>query len=409
MGFIKNLRDLRRKEKLEVAVKEYFEVFNGYSPAFSTFEGGIYEMELTRAAVHSFANHCSKLKPVVNGSRNEAIQRMLQTNPNYLMDAKKYLYRIATVLETDNTAIIVPLYDKNGGITGFYPLDTKKCMLVTDDNGHRFIKYQFDAGLYGACELERVGRLTKFQKSDELFGENNAAFRPTLELINAQNQGIVEGVKNSAAIRFLAKLANTLKPEDVEKERERFAKTNLGASNNGGVLLIDQKYESAQQINSTPYTVSDAQLKVIQDSVYNYFGTNEAILQNKYTSDQWNAYYEGKIEPFAIESSLVHSNMIFSDRERAVGNEVIFTANRLQYLSGSEKLNIVTQLFDRGFITHNEGLEIFNMAPVEGGDKRYIRKEYIETENLSNETGNGETGQAVQPQGKEGEDDNANE
>ena len=106
-------------------------------------------------------------------------------------------------------------------------------------------------------------------------------------------------------------------------------------------------------------------------------------MQNNYTSDEWNAYYEGKIEPFAIEASLVHTNMTFSEREIACGNQIMFTANRLQYLTNTEKLNTVTQLFDRGFMTHNQGLEIFNMSPVENGDKRYIRKEYIETNNLN--------------------------
>jgi hypothetical protein len=42
-------------------------------------------------------------------------------------------------------------------------------------------------------------------------------------------------------------------------------------------------------------------------------------------------------------------------------------------------------MFDRGFITHNQGLDIFNMAPVEGGDKRYIRKEYSEVDNLDSD------------------------
>ena len=46
----------------------------------------------------------------------------------------------------------------------------------------------------------------------------------------------------------------------------------------------------------------------------------------------------------------------------------------------------MTQLFDRGFLTHNMGLEIFNMPPVEDGDKYYIRKEYAEVSKLNTET-----------------------
>ena len=196
----------------------------------------------------------------------------------------------------------------------------------------------------------------------------------------------------------MAKLAQALKQKDIEEERKSFRENNLSAQNNGGVLLFDQKYEEVKQIDSKPFVVNPIQMSQIKENVFNYFGTNEAILQNKFKSDEWSAYYEGKIEPFAIEMSLVHTNMTFSEREVAFGNQIMFTANRLQYMSNSEKLNTVTQLFDRGFLTHNQGLEIFNMSPVEGGDKRYIRKEYALTDNYS-EGGNSDAtveGEGVQ-------------
>ena len=163
----------------------------------------------------------------------------------------------------------------------------------------------------------------------------------------------------------------------MEKERKRFVDANFNASNAGGVMLIDAKYEDVKQLQTNQYTVDSAQMAQIKENVFNYFGTNEKILQNSFTSDEWGAYYEGKIEPFAIEASLVHTNMVFNPHQVAFGNEIMFTANRLQYASNKEKLDIVTQLFDRGFLTHNQGLEVFNMASIgEAGDKRYIRKEY---------------------------------
>ena len=121
------LDSIRKKEKIESRVESYFETLNAYAPTFTTFEGSIYEMELTRAAIHSFATHCSKLKPEVNGSGNQTFARMLQYKPNSLMDTKKYLYRLATSYMVDNTAIIAPLYDASyGKIVGFYPLATPK-------------------------------------------------------------------------------------------------------------------------------------------------------------------------------------------------------------------------------------------------------------------------------------------
>ena len=372
---------IRQKEKMEQKVTDYFRLMNGYVPIFSSFEGGLYEMELTRAAIHSFATHCSKLKPEIKGPGNQKLERTLQFKPNRIMDAKKYLYRLATVYMTDNTAFVAPLYDNFFEIIGFYPLLTSKCRIVDYDK-KRYLRYDFGNGQHGSVELENVGIMNQFQYRDELFGESNACMRPTMDLMNVQNQGIIEGIKNGASIRFLAKLANSLKDKTIAEERKRFIEDNLTVTNNGGVMMYDAKYEDVKVIDSKPFIVNPMQMSQIKENVFTYFGTNEKILQNNFTSDEWNAYYEGKIEPFAIEASLVHTNMVFSEREVAHGNQIMFTANRLQYLTNSEKLNTVTQLFDRGFMTHNQGLEIFNMSPVENGDKRYIRKEYIETNNL---------------------------
>lgn len=368
---------IRKKEKIETKVQNYFDTLTAYSPTFTTFEGSIYEMELTRAAIHSFATHCSKLKPEVKGSGNQALARTLQYKPNPLMDTKKYLYRLATAYMVDNTTFIAPLFNPSyEKIVGYYPLATSKARII-DEDGTKYIRYEFEPGNFGVFRLDEAGIMNQFQYKNELFGESNHCLYPTMELINTNNQGIIEGVKSSATLRFLAKIAQTLRPEDLEKERKRFIESNFSSSNAGGVMLIDAKYDDVKQLQTNQYTVDSAQMAQIKENVFNYFGTNEKILQNNFSSDEWGAYYEGKIEPFAIEASLVHTNMTFTPHEIAFGNEIIFTANRLQYASNKEKLDIVTQLFDRGFLTHNQGLEVFNMATIGAlGDKRYIRKEY---------------------------------
>lgn len=372
--------NLRKKEKTEKILREYFDVFNAYTPSFSTFEGGLYEMELTRAAVHSFATHVSKLKPEVAGANNKAFERRLQFKPNPLMDTKKYLYRLATIVMVDNNAIIAPVENDLGDLVGFYPMTPEKLRIV-DVDGIKYVRYDLGNGKYYASEFVRCGLMNQFQFKDEIWGATNTALKPTLSLLHTQNEGIVEGIKSAANLRFMARLGQVLRKEDIEKERKNFVESNLSASNNGGVLMFDQKYADVKQINSTPYVVDDKQMNLIKENVFDYFGTNEKIMQNKFTSDEWNAYYEGKIEPFAIEASLVHTNMAFTEHEIAFGNQIMFTANRLQYMSNQEKLNTITQLFDRGFLTHNQGLEIMNMSSVENGDKRYIRKEYAFAEN----------------------------
>lgn len=378
MGLFETL--FKRPKTVDSAA--YFQMLNGYSPIFTSAPGSVYEMAVTRAAIHSFATFCSKLKPEITGSAAAYLKNTLAFRPNPFQDTSKFLYRIATILSVNNTAFIVPIEDKfTGNLTGFYPLLPEFAEFV-EVAGEVYVRYRFANGQRAAIELDRVGILTGYQYKSDLIGESNAALKPTMELIHAQNEGIIKGVKNGASIRFLARLGNMYGPEVIAAERKRFTAENLSSDNESGVLIYDNKFADLKQVESKPFTVNALQMKAINENVYQYFGTNEAILQNRYTEDEWTAYYEAKIEPFAIQLSLVMSNMVFSDRELAHGNAIYFTANRLQYASNRTKLDVSTQLFDRGILSRNEIMDIWQLPHVEGGDKRYIRKEYAEVELL---------------------------
>jgi hypothetical protein len=376
LGLFENLF---KRPKATENFQGYFKMLNGYTPAFTTYNGGIYEMEITRAAIHAFATHCSKLQPEMQGSAYKNLGKKMQTKMNPFMDTTKFLYRTATILAVDNNAFIIPIMDDTGEvITGYYPIRPAMTEIMQDNKGNPWLRYTFSNGQKAAIEFSRVGIVNQYQYNNDIFGESNNALNPTMQLINTHNQGIIEGVKQSATIRFMARLANIYKSEDIAKERKRFTEENLSAENNSGVLMFDNKYADVKQVESKPFIVDAEQAKAIQANVFNYFGVNEDILQNKFNEDTWGAYYEGKIEPFAIQLSLVMSNMTFTERELAQGNKLMFTANRLQYASNNTKLRIVTQLFDRGFLTHNQGREIFNMSSIKDGDKYYIRLEYGE-------------------------------
>ena len=363
------------------AIGNYFKMLNGYSPTFTSFSGGVYEMDLTRTAINNFATHCSKLKPEIEGSALKSLEKTLQHKPNYFMDTTKFIKRLATYVAVEHTAFIIPIEDEYGRLCGWYPLRAERCEVV-ESEGQLYLRYLFANGSYGAIEFERVGIMTDFEYKDDLFGEDNSTLAPTMQLIHTQNEGIINAVKNSANIRFLAKVANILKPEDIKKERKRFTEDNLSADNDSGMIIYDNKFSELKQVESKPYTPNALQMQHIQENVCTHFGTNMDILQNKFDENTWNAYYEGKIEPFAIQLSLVMTNMSFTERERACGNAIFFSANRLQYASNATKLSVSTQLFDRALLNRNGVMDIWNMAHVEDGEKYYIRKEYTEVSEL---------------------------
>lgn len=368
----------------------YFRTLTAYQPVYTSYEGSVYEMELTRAAIAAFARHCSKLQLELTGDRRPDLACVLARQPNPWMDASKFLARTATIYQVQNNAFIVPIEDMGGRLTGYYPVLPQQAS-IRELDGRAYLAYQFLGGRRAAVELERAGFLCQHQYDDDFFGASNRPLYPTLQMMQTQNEGIINGIKNATTIRFLARLAGNLKEKDIQAERARFARDNL-EGNDTGVAMFDSKYAEVKQIESAALIVNPKQQELIRESVFEYFGTNEKILTNTYDENEWNAYYEGAIEPFAIQLSLVLSAMTFSPDELAEGCGIIATANRLQYASNQTKLNVVTQLFDRGFLTHNQGLEIFNMSPVENGDKYYIRKEYTEVSKLDTgkEDGNGD-------------------
>lgn len=354
----------------------FFRTLTAYTPVFTTWGGQIYESELVRSAINARATHISKLSIQIQGSARPKLQTRLRSGPNEWQTWGQFLYRLSTILDVNNTAFIVPVQDYDGETTGLFPVLPTQCELV-QYGGEPWLRYQFQAGQYASIEMRSCGILTKFQYEDDFFGDSNLALRPTMELINIQNQGIAEGVKSAATFRFMARLNNFTKPEDLAKERKRFTAENLSGGS-GGVLLFPNTYSDIQQIKSSPFVVDAAQMESIRQNVFDYFGVNEAVIQNKAYGDAWSAFYEGAIEPFAIQLSDVVTKMLFSDRERAAGALVMATANRLQYMSNAEKLNVSAQMADRGIMNRDEIREIWNLPPLpDGQGKAYtIRGEY---------------------------------
>lgn len=360
----------------------YFQMLDGYSPAFSTYDGGVYEMELTRACIHTFANHCSKLQPKVSGADSRGIQQILDGKPNIFHTSAQFLYKAATLYETQNTCFLTPVLDNYDRLTGFYPAAADNVEL-RDHNGEPFLVYTFGNGEKAAIELSKVGTVSKYLYRNDLMGEDNAALDPTLQLLSTQNQGIKEGIKNSASFRFMATVGNFSKGKDLAKERKEWVDENLGADS-GGLALFPNTYTNVQQIQSLAQIVDPKQVELIQNRVFTYFGSDMDILLNKSTGDKWAAYYEGKIEPFAIQLSQAMTAMAYNQNERTRGNKIEWSANRLQYMTNADKLQVSSQMFDRGVLSTNDVMDIWGLPHVEGGDKRYIRKEYIEVSKLDN-------------------------
>ena len=378
---------LFKDEQVEAAheAKGYFTTLTAYHPHFTTWRGEIYESELVRAAIDARARNISKLKAEILGSAKPTLQTQLRLRPNGWQTWSQFLYRCSTILDMQNTLVIVPVYDRYMSVTGYYPVLPKRCEVI-DVNGEPWLRYEFTNGQRAADRWDNVAVLTRFQYKSDFFGESNHALDPTMKLIHVENEGIEEAVKNGATFRFIGRLNNFAKAEDIALEQSRFNKNNLRADG-GGILLFPNTYTDIRQIDSKPYTPDENERNYIKTNVFNYFGVNEDIMQSKAYGDAWAAFYESVIEPFAIQFSECMTAAAFTDRERSQGSMIMLTSNRLQYLTTAEKLNVSAQLADRGILNRDEVREIWNLPPLPNGEGQeyIIRGEYYNASDKINE------------------------
>lgn len=358
-----------------------YKLLNDRSTLHISWYENIYDNALVRSAIEAKARHISKLKVELQGSAQPKLKNRLKHDPNAWQTWSQFLARCSTILDCTNNLFIVPVRDARTYETvGIFPVLPTNVSLVEDKRGKLWIKYKFVDGKYGAVEFDKCAYLVKHQYKNDFFGDSNLALKPTMDLIAVQEGAIKNAVQNSNNYKFLATVTNFVDPEDLAEERKRFTEYNLRGENNDGLLLFPKTYDNIKEITNKQFTVDAEQTKLIKENVFDYIGINEDIIQGKATSAQLDAFFNLAIEPFAIALSEALSKMIYTDEERSYGNHVYVNANRLQYMSVSEKVNMATQMGDRGALTINEIRELFNYPPLPDGDVAFIRGEYYTVE-----------------------------
>ena len=355
----------KREQPAALKNAQIFKMLEGYTPVWTSHQGSVYEADMIRAALDAWGRHTAKLKPNLKGSAQPELQNRLKVRPNKFQEWSKFLYQVATVLGARNNEFLVKTRAEDGTTTGVITIIPESWELIEYEN-EPWIRFILSNNKRRAERLAEVGIMTRFQYKNELFGENNEAMRPVLDLISMQRQGITEGIKNGNSYRFYAKSDNWASDEDIGQEMERFNKFTFGNKKTaGGVLIFPNTYEDIHEMKPGGYTVDKEQQDHIRTNVFDYFAVNESIIQNKAIGDEWLAFYEGMIEWIAIQLSEVMSGMLFTDRERmGYNNEIFFTANRLQYMNNKDKLEAIKTNADRGLMTRNELREIENLAPL---------------------------------------------
>ncbi len=361
MGVIKNIFG---NAKLIQTYSRWKEL-GKYNSVFNSFGDDIYKSEIVRSCIRPLAEHSSKANAKCTDKR---IERILNVNPNPYMNGRDFLYKIRTKLEIKNTAFIYIGRDDTGKVVSFYPVPFSYFEAV-EYAERLFIKFYFMGDETRSLVLpwEDLAVLRKDYNDSDISGDDNSSILGMLELINTTNQGIANAVKATANLRGILKSTKAmLAPEAIKQQKDNFVKDYLNLENEGGIASLDATQEFTP-IKMEPTITNYAQMKEFRENVHRYYNISDAIVMSDYTEAQMDAFYEARIETFLVALGLELTRRIFTKKAQGHDNYVVYESNRMQYASNTTKLAMVA-LVDRGALTPNEWRQIFNLAPVEGGD-----------------------------------------
>ena len=362
------------KKATKTTINKY--IYEG-ARGFSAYCGDAYSDDIYREAVDAIARNVGKLKGshVIKYRDHErvdgdcSLNRILQIRPNAYMSAYDLLYKMTTRLFLTNNSFAYLDRDLRGNVVGIYPVTATHVDMLSDSDGTLYCGFTLKSGKKVVLPYADLIHLRRFFNDDDLLGSDNSAISAGLELSQAQNEGTTSAIKAGASIRGILSFTQIMSPTKLKEERDAFMSDYLSISNDGGIVATDQKM-TYTPIESKPILLNADQISQIKTKIYDYLGISEKIVNSSYTEDEFSAVYESTIEPIAVALSQEFTAKVFTDREQAYGNMIIFESGRLQFTSNKTKIELIAQLVPMGLLTVNQSLDILNLPSVPDGDRR---------------------------------------
>ena len=360
MSIFQNLFRPKAKQQAQAVI----EINN----TFSSFSGTAYQSAAFRAAVDAIGRHTAKLQA---HSDDKQLEALLNNAPNAYMSGYDLIYKTAAAYFTHNNAFILLARDEAGRITAVYPITPQSVEFLPGTDGAIYLECLFSDGKKVTFPYSDMVHLRRHFLTNDLLGDSNAPLFPLLDTAQTLNQGIAASVKNGTSIRGVLKFTSLVNPSQVKAEKEQFVTDYFNPGNSGGIAATDQRFDFVPT-NVTPYTIPQEQVEAVNRQIYDYLGISGKIISGDYNENEFSAFYESVVEPFALQLS--------QEFNLKSGSVVTFTAERMEFSSAATKIKLLHEAAPLGLITINEARKLLALPAVPDGDKRLQSLNYVSAE-----------------------------
>lgn len=384
-----------KKDKTE---KNVFKMVTMANNSYFAYDGKVYKSDLVRSCLRPYVKGLGKtaakhiVETVEDGARKVKVNprpyiRFLLEEPNPFMTFQKLIEKTAVSLKLNGNAFILVVRGPDGIPESLYPIPAAGAEALWLPDGELAIRFYLNNGKMPVFRYSNLIHLRGDYGEQDIFGDSIVpALQPLMEEIHTIDKGLIAAIKNSGIIRWILKITQGIKDDDIKKYAENFVQNymNIEQANNLGVAAIDSKAELTQ-VKPMDYVPNAAIVDRATRRVYTIFNTNEKIVTSAETEDEWNSYYESEIEPDVKQLQEEFTRKLFTRRERGNGNKIVFEAYGLSHASFATKMQLV-QMVDRGAMTPNEWRAALNFAPLDGGDEAIRRLDTAVVNQIKNLT-----------------------
>ena len=335
---------------------------------YTAFSGTAYGNAAFRAAVDTIGRHTAKLQ--AHGA-DKQLETLLNEAPNAYMSGFDLLYKTAAAYFTHNNAFMLLARDDTGRIIAVYPITPQSVEFHPGTDGAIYLECLFSDGRQVTFPYSDVIHLRRHFLTNDLLGDGNAPLFPLLDTAQTLTQGIAASVKNGTSIRGVLKFTSLVNPAQVKAEKELFVSDYFNPANSGGIAATDQRFDFVPT-NIAAYNIPQEQVEIVNRQIYDYLGVNGKIISGSYNENEFSAFYESVVEPFALQLS--------QEFRLKSGVAIVFTAERMEFSSAATKIKLLHEAAPLGLITINEARSLLALPPVPDGDRRLQSLNYVSAE-----------------------------
>lgn len=360
--------------------KPYFynwrDILSGIAPIYSTdFGENIYASDVVQQAIYSIVTELKKLDPVhirVLGGDLVPVEGNVQNvldAPNPLMTTSDFIEKVAWTLLLNYNAFIYPVWDGDK-LKALYPLQPSMVEFDPDygGTGKTWIRLTFPNGYVGEFPYEDIIHLRyKYSVSEYMGGDKygNPDFKPlldTLKLNDSLLKGLAKSLNIQTSINGVVKTKTMKNTDEQMKMIEEFEEKLK--RNESGFMPIDISADFipiTKQVRLLDSTV----LEFIDKKIFRTWGVSLPIVDGDYTPQQYEAFYQKTLEPIVKAWGQAFTKGIFTKHaSQGFNNKIVFYVKELIFMTTDQKLNLFTQLGNRGGCYENEYRTAFGLRPL---------------------------------------------